>query len=55
MDQNLNIHIELQEMLSSQKYLEKEKQNWGTHSSPFNSLLQSYSNQNCDSSIRVHI
>ena len=38
------IHVEMQGTLNCQDSLEKEE-SWKTHTSPFQNLLQSYSNQ----------
>ena len=40
------IHMEIQGTQNSQNNLEKEEQSWKNHTSQFQNLLQSYSNQN---------
>lgn len=40
---------------NSQNKVEKEEQSWENHTSQFQNLLQSYSNQSCGIGIRIDI
>lgn len=45
---NPEIHMELQGGSNSQNNIEKDRQSWENHISPFQSLLQSYNDQDSD-------
>lgn len=47
--------MEMHGTQNSQNKVEKEEQSWENHTSQFQNLLQSYSNQSCGIGIRIDI